>query len=226
MKSESKTKILDDNSFEYLLSVLHRDFEFARKYRERAWEIFKYYITIVTAVGGLFIGLISSGFSDNKLIALIPFSTGVLFVIGIMVFIQLLNMDLDHTRLQKRIQITTQCIERFTALNEYFEKISSTYSSNALYTYEDRYSIINVIKRSVTAPGIKTQLILINSSIGTLGIIFAVLNNQVTISIELQVLMGITVFIALLFFHGIYSSLKGKTIKYLDKIDVENKYKF
>lgn len=207
-----KSELTKQKTFEYLLLAYGISVDHAWKYYERGWEVFKFYITLTTGVVGLLVTLFTAGFDISNLISMIPVLALILFAVGISVFIQLINIDIDQDQELKHHILLRDQIAEHTDLDDYFEaRLKKLQYTKAYSTQETKYKVSGLIKRAILASGVKTQLVIINSAIGTLGLYFFAFSSSPIIS-QQSLLIGTLFFVALIILHGLYGSLRGRSL--------------
>ncbi len=204
----------EENSFNYLLFVYEKSISMNQERLENSWEIFKFYITLLTGVGSVAIALISFDVDNDTLMKALASASGLVFFLGLSIFVQLVNNDMFHSITTRRIQLLMSEIYKHTNLTDYDKEYIRIFGKTPEYTYQsfDRFSLKGVIYRAVTAAGVKTKMIVINSVLGS----FAVTIMLNDLSFEggfISILFGM--FFGILFIHVSYYLFRGIQLKHM-----------
>lgn len=194
------------------LEFLFSDHQFAAeerwKFAEHTWEVFKYYITLLTGAGGFILALITLSIDWRTLIWSISISATIIFVIGLTVFMQLIRLDIQLKSVERRLHIARQEIAKITALEYYIDELVEAKSDMGISYTELGYSLRHQIRRAIIGMGLKTQLILINSAIGTLAITLTICSlYRWTDNVLLVVFIS---YLSIVFFHVIIARIRAK----------------
>lgn len=200
MTKKSK-KRENDKSVDYLLAEYQITSEQIFKLQNRSSDALKFYITLLTALGGLLIFIIP-GIKDLQIInQILSLSLGVLFIVGIVIFIHMLQQDRITGKLFKLIDHIKKQIAKETDLEEFFDDWNkSNWKIN--YSYSGR-SLSKILVRGIKNAGWKTQIILINSLVGTTSVAIGI-NSNISIEYPALIIICIGIFGFLVLVHGMY----------------------
>ena len=158
-----------EDSFAFLSEEHRTASENTWHYARYTWDVFRFYITLVTASGALIVALFTPGRELTFLPLSISLICGVLFLIGMPVFVQLIHLDLQLRRTVRRLDHVRDILSSRSDLRDYLSYLRS--ASMDVTTRQDLgYSLSDQLTRAVRGGGLKTQTVLINSMIGTLSI--------------------------------------------------------
>ena len=174
---------------------------------DKVWEIYRFYITIISGLGGILLGLLSLGTTWQVLYPLPSIFGLTAFILGISLFIQLINADIAFKKMYKRMMLARQQIATLTSLDDYFSDVSK---AKAEWMYWDSsYSIGSLLKRAVRGAGIKTQIIIVNSIVGISSVISLLVTN-VKINLSSLILISVIGYFLIVLCHAIIAHLKGR----------------
>ena len=157
------------------------------KVHERHTEVFKFYITIISGFGGLFLTLLTLGRPWSEINTFVPIGCLMIFLLGIILLIQLVGIEKSRGRLNKRLGIVQKKISEIASLEDYFSELESRHAEYMVAM--PRYTWRGLFLRAKRHAASKTQLIIINSLIGTVAIWMA----TVQFSNQLQILIPVTI---------------------------------
>lgn len=198
----------EEYAIQFLLAEHRIAAEEIWKLSNSTWNVFRFYITLLTAAGGFVLALASLNTSWDTLSRIIAVAAVLVFVIGITVYIQLLRIDNDSRRALRRIELVREQIIHSTLLRDYHTTLKEA-DADLGFPYEILgYSSLELVKRAIRGGGLKTQLVLINSSVGMIGVVASAMAMEVN-SVRLLLALGIGSFILLTLMHGFYATLRG-----------------
>ncbi len=148
------------------------------KYSEYIWNDFKFFITFITGVGGVIIALISFGqcnITDSNNIILVASLT--IIFIGIIGLSKLVQLENDQNTVAKRIKKAREKISNLTSLGDYFEDLKNDHAELcapcAPIDFKYPRNFLSWFKGSrFKGFGVKSTLILINSTVGVFIIFY------------------------------------------------------
>lgn len=189
----------EEHAFEFLMAEHQLAAEERWKFAELNWEVFKYYVTLLTGTGGLILALVSLKINLSDLLLVICISSGMIYIIGLLVFMRMIVLDIELKKTRTRLNISRTLIGEFTSLEDYVNDLKKA-KVDLVGSLDKEYSISGQVKQAISSMGLKTQVVVINSFIGTVSII-AIARKFGSISIGNLTLICIFGYIVLIFFH-------------------------
>ena len=147
---------------------------------EYTWNMFKYYIILLTGVVGV-LALIYIRLTKhciNYPINPIFIASVLIFIIGIFVLLHLMRVEKEGHKVVRRLFKAREEIKILTVLEEYFKKLETKNIGlgkkgplkYAIKKKPLKYAIKKLIKCLLTGGGVKTHLIIINSIVFAIGL--------------------------------------------------------
>lgn len=164
-----------DYAFQFLMEEHNFAAEERWKYAASTWEAFKFYVTLVTGAGAFILAVLSIGLNPSVLSAVVSVSTGIVFVIGILVFLRMIVLDLDLEVTRRRLRTARKTISQIASLEGYFTELQEIGAGLAL-TPSSGYSFKAQVKRAMIGAGLKTQIVIMNSFTGMISIVGGVIS--------------------------------------------------
>ena len=206
----------EEHAFEFLMAEHQLAAEERWKFAELTWEVFKFYVTMLTGIGGLILALISLKINFSDLLLVICISSGMIYLIGLLVFVRMIVLDIELKKTRTRLNISRKLIGEITSLEDYLNDLKKA-EVDLVGSLIRGYSISGQVKQAISSMGLKTQVVVINSFIGTVSIIaFARIIG--IISIGNIILIGILGYIVLIIFHVLIAKTREENTKKANQI--------
>ncbi len=177
------------------------------RFSEYTWNMFKYYITLLTGVVGVLALIYSRSTKPciNYPINPISIASALIFIIGFFVLIHLTRVEKEGHKVVRRLFKAREEISILTLLEEYFKKLEM--NNIELGKKEPlKYTIKGEIKYLLTGGGVKTHLIIINS------IVFAIGLSYSGIVCTKHFFLGIVYFVIVMILQALLVILASKNI--------------
>jgi len=181
------------------------------KFAEITWEVFKFYITLLTGTVGFVLALISLKMDSSNLLLVTSISSGIVFTIGILVFMRMIVIDLDLKRARTRLRIARTLIGMITSLDDYLTDLNQA-EVDLASSQDVGYSMSGQLKRATAGIGLKIQVVVINCFVGTISIVACAVILGMASIINL-ILTGIIGYLVLIIFHALIAKTREKIIK-------------
>jgi hypothetical protein len=207
---KDKSKSEEEKSFLFLISLHEITSDTIWKCYEKGWEIYRFFITLVTGVIGLLVALLTTDPTIQNYFPIISILSGLVFFIGLSIFTQLINVDMDHARSINYENIIVAEISNRTNLEIFLDDKKNLFDRTE--DKNDRYSLNNLVKRAIFSSGPKTQLVIINSFAGAISVISS-FHSYFLFNLTRLFLLGALIILFLIAAHGIYGSFRGRTHK-------------
>jgi hypothetical protein len=175
---------------------------------EHSWEVFKFYITLITGSVGFILALLSLSLDKYLQTMIILIASSIVFIIGLTVHMQLVGTDMQYRSVKKRLILIRKRISNTLALKSYFETLKDANVDLVGPADYPGYSLQEQIRRAIKVAGIKTQLVLLNSLVGTIAVIAVGIVMGMLNTIHL-ILLGIGGFFVLVSFHSIIAKIRS-----------------
>lgn len=204
MGNDQKEQI-EENQLEFYLVEQQISVDERWKYVEKIWEAFKFYITILSSGAGLIIAVFSLGSLQVNPGELIFATTCVVFTIGALVYAQIISLGRDLYRANRRLTLARDELGKLTRTATYIKNLRSA-GMDLGDDKKKKWPILFYIKKSFRSIGLQTQIVFINSAIGTIGVItgFNLLGN---LKVFGSVILGSICFIMMVGIHIGYYAL-------------------
>ncbi len=197
----------EQHLFDFLMQEYQMSFENLWKSWDRVWDIYRFYITLISGLSALLLGLLTVGVAWDSLYPVPAMLALVVFILGTALFVQLVNIDIAFKKTHTRMQSIRRELARIIPLDTYLADVSQ---AKAEWVYwEQSYSLAGLVKRGFRGAGVKTQVILINSAIAAAGILYRVW-PRVSTNTGLIVAVAFGAWISLIAFHGGLALIKGR----------------
>jgi len=204
----------EELSVQFLLSEYEQSVQERWKYREHSWEVFRFYISLLTAIGGLLLALLTFGSNTNQFFSIVSVASIVMFIIGITVLLQLLALHIGARSVGNRLVLSRKRMAQLASMEGYLNILDDDFEGLGFSAEVNDYSLRGQFKRSYQSAGLKTQLVLINSLVGVVTLI-TVSINFAKFDIGTIILLGVLGFFFLVFFYTLLARLRmqgfGKT---------------
>ena len=198
---------VDVNRIQFLISEHEFAAEERWKYSEHSWDIYKFYMTLLSAGGGFVLAILSTSVDGSTMRLVVTATASLVFIVGVTVFGQLIGHDLRHRSVNRRLDLVRLEIADATALHGYIEKLNETEANFGSMSHRLSYSLKDQFLRALNNSGIKTQLVIINSIVGTIAVLFGVMPLS---GISTRILPAISLMILLLFAHMLFAKVHAR----------------
>lgn len=140
------------------------------KYVERIWEAFKFYISILTGGVGFLIAILSLGSSALDPVQVILVASSLVFVIGLLVYAQIISLGRDLYRANRRLALVRDQIGEAAQVENYLSRLQK----GGLDLGDEKKKRLTLwihIRNSVRTIGLQTQIVILNSLVGAFGLL-------------------------------------------------------
>jgi hypothetical protein len=171
MAGEMEEKIRQDqHRFEFFLAEQQIAVDERWKYVERIWEAFKFYVTILTGGVGFLIAILSIGSSVPDPVQVILVACGLVFIVGLLVYAQIISLGGDLYRANRRLALVRDQIGDAAQVENYLSRLRRG-GLDLGDEKKKRLSLWQHIRNGVRTIGLQTQIVILNSIVGTFGLL-------------------------------------------------------
>jgi len=202
----------NSNQTEFAIQFLMSEHETAVaeiwKDLEHSWEVFKFYITLITGSAGFVLALLSLNLNNYSQTLTVLVSSTIIFIIGLTVHMQLVGTDIKYRRVKNRLVLIRNKISNTLKLKSYFEMLKEANAELVNSPTYLGYSLREQTLRALRVAGIKTQLVLLNSLVGTVALVATGVLAGVQ-KLHYLFYLGIGGFIILLLLHSLIAKIRS-----------------
>jgi len=202
----------DKQKLQYFLEEIKIAAEERWSFNDYTWNVFKFYITLLTGAIGVIALIYANQIANNKfypIIPIIPIFSLIIFFIGLIVYLHILRLGKDQTKVVIRLEDAREEINDIIDIKDYLnsvKKYDDELSVPNIFIKKEGniYSFKNIWKSVIRGGGIKVSLVLINSIVSIIGCISLIFLYDVPcklIFIILIILIFLIVGVFSIYFH-------------------------
>jgi hypothetical protein len=200
----NKQKTNKEFAFKFLMEENSFAAEERWKYTELNWEAFRFYMTLVTGSVAFILALSSAKLDLSSFSAVVSISSGIIFIIGILVYLRMIVLSADAAVVRKRLRIIRKLIFAIAPLKGYFNSLHEA-NADMAFTQGLDYSFRGQFRRAIIGVGLKTQIVVINSFIGMISIVAGAISLKIMSTTPLYglIILVIVSYIFLIVIHAL-----------------------